>query len=67
LPNSDTHFYKNLKEAGDHILEMVSKFIHANTFCVASNDKQNSHIFSVFHRDEVLFDAGTILPFFDAY
>jgi hypothetical protein len=60
-------FYKNLKEAADHTLAMVSQFVGVNSFCVASNDRCNSLIFSAFHRNEVLFEAGTNIPFYDAY
>jgi hypothetical protein len=64
---SETNFYKNLKEAADHTLVMISQFIGVNSFCVASNNRIDSLIFSVFHREEVLFNANTRLRFHDAY
>lgn len=60
-------FYTSLKDAADNILNVISQQINVNSFCVASNDRQTSVIFSVFHRKEHLFDAGTVLPFLDAY
>ncbi|GAE35489.1 hypothetical protein [Halalkalibacter akibai] len=60
-------FYDSLKEASDHVLAVVSKQINVNTFCVASNDRTTSLIFSAFHRNEHLFDPNTQLNFLDAY
>jgi hypothetical protein len=60
-------FFANLKEAADNVLKMVSQFIDVNTFCVASNDKSSSFIFSAFHRNEILFETPTTLSFYDAY
>ncbi|GAE24874.1 hypothetical protein JCM9140_836 [Halalkalibacter wakoensis JCM 9140] len=65
--SSYNQFHETLKEASDHILEVISKQINVNTFCVASNDRETSLIFSALHQDEHLFDAGTSLPFLDAY
>ncbi|WP_035178418.1 hypothetical protein [Alkalihalobacterium bogoriense] len=60
-------FFKSIKEAADHILAVISQQIDVNTFCVASNDRNTSLIFSAFHRDHHLFDPGTSLEFMDAY
>ncbi|OZM56493.1 hypothetical protein CIB95_12005 [Lottiidibacillus patelloidae] len=60
-------FYESLQAAADHTLHVISQFVGVNTFCVASNDKVTSLIFSAFHRKDHLFDAGTELPFTDAY
>ncbi|WP_078551840.1 hypothetical protein [Bacillus alkalicellulosilyticus] len=67
MPNMRKFHYSSLKEAADHTLEMISNHINVNTFCVASNDRVTSLIFSVFHRREKLFKAGTSLGFLDAY
>lgn len=61
------HFFGNLKEASDHVLNVISRFIGVNTLCVASNDKETSDIFSAFHRHDVLLEAGVKLPFLEAY
>lgn len=64
---NENQFYTSLKEAADHILEVLSKQMNVNTFCVASNNQVKSMIHSVFHRKEVLFDSGTQLNFLEAY
>jgi rsbT co-antagonist protein RsbR len=67
IKGENHHFFKNLQDASDHIIHLISKFIGVNTLCVASNDKHTSDIFSAFHRNEALFEAGTRLSFFEAY
>lgn len=59
--------YVHLKRSADQILNVISKLVGVNTLCVASNDLSTSNIFSAFHRDEVLFEAGTTLSFYSAY
>ncbi|MDT8861227.1 hypothetical protein N0O92_13375 [Alkalihalobacillus sp. MEB130] len=63
----NSQFHTSIEQASDHILDVISKQIDVNTFCVASNNRKTSLIFSAFHRNEHLFDAGTSLPFLDAY
>lgn len=61
-----THF-KDLQDASDHTIHLISKFIGVNTLCVASNDKHTSHIFSAFHRNDILFEPGVLICFYEAY
>lgn len=60
-------FYRNLEEASDNILRMVSELIQVNTFFVASNDRVSNKIIKVFNRNEDLLQEGTVLPFEETY
>jgi hypothetical protein len=59
--------YNDLKEAGDNILQLISKIINVNTFCVTSIDEKNSYFISVLNRKEQLAEAGVTISVYDAY
>jgi hypothetical protein len=59
--------YNNLEEAGDSILQLISKMINVNTFCITTIDETNSHFISVLNQNEVLAESGVMISVYDAY
>ncbi|WP_018133217.1 sensor domain-containing diguanylate cyclase [Effusibacillus pohliae] len=57
----------SLADAADYILNVLSRFIGANTVFVARNDSVTNTILKVFNRSEVLIEEGAELPLYETY
>ena len=58
---------KNLEDAAEHILRLLSEFIGVNTLFIAVNDENTNFILKAFNRNEVLTEAGSALPLYETY
>lgn len=59
--------YSSLKEAGDNILQLISRMIQVNTFCISNIDESNSYFLSVLNRGEKLAEQGGKISVYEAY
>ncbi|MBM6616263.1 hypothetical protein [Bacillus suaedaesalsae] len=59
--------YNSLEEAGDNILQLISRMVHVNTFCITSIDETSSYFISVLNQKEILAEAGIKISVYDAY
>ncbi len=59
--------FSNLKEAGDHILSVISRFLDVNVFCITNINQNDSYFISALNRHDKVVEAGMTLSVYEAY
>lgn len=55
--------FQNFDEAANTILNMMAKLLDINTLFIAKNDKKSNEIAKVINQNNILLQAGDVLPF----